>query len=78
MTIPTCVVRSQQFQKVAEEIDIDKLLCETDSPFLHPFGERNNEPGNVVESYKMLAKIKKLKLKDVESKIEKNFDRLFS
>ena len=77
LTIPTCVTRSEQFQKIASEMPIEKLLCETDSPFLHPFGKRNNEPGNVVESYKTIAKIKKMKLKDVERRIEANFKELF-
>jgi len=31
----------------------------------------------VIESYKMIAKIKKMNLKDVEKKIEGNFKGLF-
>lgn len=78
LTIPTCVVRSEQFQKIAKEIPIENLFCETDSPYLHPFGERNNEPKNVIESYKKIAELKNLSLKEVEKKIEENFERLFS
>ena len=76
-SIPTCVKRSEHFQKIILEVPIENLFCETDSPFLHPDGEKNNEPKNVIESYKMISKIKKLSLKEVEKKIEENFERLF-
>jgi TatD DNase family protein len=79
LTIPTNVTYSEHFQKVIEKVDIKNLLCETDSPFLHFIkGERNNEPANVVESYRKIAEIKKLDLDYVEKIIEENFNRLFS
>lgn len=78
LSIPANVVFSEHFQKVIERIDIKNLLCETDSPFLHPVkGEMNNEPANVIECYKKIAEIKHLGLKDVERIIENNFNRLF-
>jgi len=95
LSIPANITFSEHFQKVVERVKIDSLLCETDSPFLHPVkGMRNtenqgfsvppiskeirvNEPANVVESYKMIAKIKKISLKECEKKIEDNFRRLF-
>ncbi|MBX4212595.1 TatD family hydrolase, partial [Candidatus Pacearchaeota archaeon] len=55
-----------------------QLLCETDSPFLHPNKMRDNEPANVVESYKKISEIKGLTLKEVEQAIEDNYNRLFS
>lgn len=77
LSIPTCVKHAEHFQKVIQEAPIEQLLCETDSPYLHPDKEFPNEPANVVESYKMIAKIKKLDLKEVERKIEQNFNKLF-
>ncbi|MEM4259364.1 MAG: TatD family hydrolase [Candidatus Pacearchaeota archaeon] len=78
MTIPTNITFSEHFQKVAKEVPIEQLFCETDSPFLHPAkGERDNEPANVVESYKKLAEIKGISLKECEEKIENNYKRLF-
>jgi len=44
---------------------------------MHPDKEFPNTPENVVESYKSIAKIKNLDLKDVEKKIEDNFNKLF-
>ncbi len=77
LSIPTCVKRSEHFQRVILEAPIENLLCETDSPYMHPDGERNNEPRNVIESYKKISEIKNLSLKEVEKKIEENFKRLF-
>ncbi len=76
LSIPTCVKHSEHFQKVIEITPIEQLLCESDSPYSHPDRKFPNTPDNVVESYKMIAKIKKLGLKDVEKQIEKNFNKL--
>lgn len=77
LSIPASVKRSEHFQNVIKIAPIQNLLCETDSPFLHPDKLPENEPANVVESYKKIAEIKSLTLKQVESEIEKNFKKLF-
>jgi TatD DNase family protein len=77
LTIPTNVTFSEHFQKVIEIAPIEQLFCETDSPYLHPNKERNNSPENVIESYKKIAEIKKLSLKDVEKQLEENYRKLF-
>lgn len=76
ISIPTSVKNSEHFQKVVSLTPIHNLLAETDSPFLHPDKELNNEPANVIESYKKIAEIKKMPLKKVEDALEKNFLRL--
>ncbi|HRZ85405.1 MAG TPA: TatD family hydrolase [Candidatus Paceibacterota bacterium] len=76
-SIPTSIKNSQHFQLVVEKIPIEKLFCETDSPFLHPDKLRDNEPANVIVSYQKIAEIKKMRLKDIEKQIEKNFKSLF-
>lgn len=77
LTIPTNVVFAEHFQRVIALCPIEQLFCETDSPYLHPRKERNNEPANIIESYKKIAEIKSLDLKDVENKIEDNYKRVF-
>src|SRR5205823_168014 len=52
ITIPTSVKKSEHFQKIIKDVDISLLLCETDSPYLHPDKEWPNEPANVIESYR--------------------------
>lgn len=78
LSIPTNVTRNQQSQNIAEKIPIENLLCETDSPYLNPFNrEEENEPAFVIESYKKIAEVRKMKIEDVEKAIEKNVERLF-
>ena len=77
-SIPTNITFSEHFQKLAKEVPIEQLFCETDSPFLHPIkGKYDNEPCNVVESYKKIAEIKGISLKECEDKIENNYNNLF-
>ena len=78
LSIPANCKYSQQFQDVIKRVSIDNLLCETDSPYLHPDKKWPNEPANVIESYRVIAKIKDLKLSEVEKKIEMNYKRLFN
>ncbi|MBU4069635.1 MAG: TatD family hydrolase [Nanoarchaeota archaeon] len=78
LSIPTCVKHSEHFQKIIELAPITRFFCETDSPFLHPDKLQNNEPANVIESYKAIARIKGLKLTQVEKQIEKNYMELFA
>lgn len=76
-SIPTHVVRLQQFQEMAKEIDINHLFCETDAPFLSPFKDKRNEPAFVTESYRKIAELKGMTLEEVEKNIWMNFERLF-
>ncbi len=78
LSIPTSVKNSEHFQKIIEIAPIEQLFCETDSPFLHPDRKFPNEPKNVVESYKKIAEIKNISMKEVEKKIGENYKRLFN
>lgn len=77
LSIPSCVKNSQHFQKIIQEVPIENLLCETDSPYLHPDKKFPNEPTNILVSYEFIAKIKNISLKEVEEKIEDNCRKLF-
>jgi TatD DNase family protein len=76
ISIPTCVKHSEHFQKIIEKTPIENLLCETDSPYLHPDKKFPNQPANVIESYKKIAQIKNKPLKEIEKLIEKNYNSL--
>jgi len=77
-TVPTMVVRTQQFQLLVEETPISQLFCETDSPYLSPFKDKQNEPAFVLESYKMIAKLKKMTLNEVTNNIYMNYQKIFT
>ena len=76
-TVPTHVVRSDQFQFMANEIELSHLFCETDAPFLSPFPDKRNEPAFVVESYRKIAELKKMNIEEVARIIYMNWQRVF-
>jgi TatD DNase family protein len=77
ITIPASIKYNEQFKLIAESFPLELMLCETDAPFLHPDRGMNNEPKNVIEGYKKIAEIKKLKIEEVEKQIEHNFKKMF-
>ena len=78
LSIPASVKYNQHFQKMIENVPMDNLFCETDSPFLHPDREQmTNEPANVVVSYEKIAEIKGLTIDEVRDKIFENWKRIF-
>jgi len=76
-SIPTNVVKSEQFQGMLQIIPKEKILTETDAPFLSPFKDKQNEPAFIEESIKAISKIWNLSIKETEKIIEENFERVF-
>ena len=77
LTVPTLVVRSQQFQELVKNVPISQLFCETDSPYLSPYKEQMNEPSYVLESYKKIAELKNMDVTEVANSIYMNWQRIF-
>jgi len=65
---------------VVKNISLDKILIETDSPYLSPipFRGKRNEPSYVIEIAKKIAAIKDIPLIDVENITTKNTLKLFN
>lgn len=76
-SIPPVIVKLQHFQMLAEMVNINQLLTETDAPYLSPHSDQKNEPAFVQETIKMLAKIKKMDEGEVEKNIFMNFQKVF-
>ena len=53
-SIPPIVVKLQQFQLMAELVNINQLLTETDAPYLSPYPGQRNEPAFVIETIKKI------------------------
>ncbi len=71
---------AENLQKIVKFVPIDKIMLETDCPFLSPEihrGERN-EPAYVVEVAKKIAEIKNISLDVVEEKTSENAIELFN
>jgi len=71
---------ASELRQIASKVPIDRLLIETDCPFLAPvpFRGKRNEPAYVVEVARCLAEIRGIELQAVERVTADNFARLFS
>ncbi len=77
-SVPTNVVRSSQFQKLVEMVDINQLLTETDSPYLSPYKNRRNEPAFIIETIKKIAEIKNISINETANNIFMNYQKVFA
>jgi TatD DNase family protein len=72
--------KSQGLRDLAAELPADRIMVETDAPYLAPgkFRGKRNEPSYVVEIAKVLAEARKVSLEEVSRQTTENFFRLFS
>ena len=72
--------RSDDLRAIAAEIPLDRLLVETDAPYLAPppHRGRRNEPSYVVETAKVLAETRGLSPEALAAATSDNFYRLFN
>jgi TatD DNase family protein len=70
---------AQDLRDVASFIPMDRLLIETDSPYLAPIPYRGktNNPSYVPFVAKQIAEIKGLTVDEVAEATSRNFDQLF-
>ena len=66
-------------QETIKKVDINKLLIETDSPYLAPtpFRGKRNEPAYVKHVAEFIADLKGLSLEEIAVATTNNFYRLF-
>jgi len=76
-SIPTNIVRLEHFRTMIKELPKDRILTETDSPYLSPFPGEKNEPAFIHETIKEISKIWNLTEKEVEEVLWKNFTKVF-
>ncbi len=71
--------KSQEIRDNFGKIPLDRLLVETDSPYLAPVPKRGkvNEPANVVFTAQKLAEIKNISFEKLAEITTQNFKRLF-
>jgi TatD DNase family protein len=70
---------SQALRDIAAELPADRILVETDAPYLAPgpFRGKRNEPAFVVETAKVLAATRGVTVEDIAVQTTENFFRLF-
>ncbi|HEX7884009.1 MAG TPA: TatD family hydrolase [Afipia sp.] len=71
---------SQAIRDIAAELPADRIMVETDAPYLAPgkFRGKRNEPSFVVETAKVLAETRGVSLDQIAQQTTENFFRLFS
>jgi TatD DNase family protein len=72
--------KAQQIRDSAKEVPIDRILIETDCPFLAPvpYRGKRNEPAYVVEVARQLADLRRLTTEEIGTQTSQNFRRFFS
>lgn len=76
ISLATVLCRSAQHQILARNVPLDRLLIETDSPFLSPRGNRN-EPSFILDSVRLLARIRGIEPAEVARTTTENARRIF-
>ena len=76
-SLPTSVVRATHFQRLSQEVPADRLLSETDAPWMSP-NDLPNEPANVLVGVQAIAAARKEVLEDTRSQIFMNSKRFLS
>jgi TatD DNase family protein len=69
-----------ELKEVAKSIPLDRILIETDSPYLAPVPYRGkiNDPSNVIHVAEEIARLKNISVEEVGQATTNNFFKLFS
>jgi TatD DNase family protein len=72
--------KSEALRALAAELPADRIMVETDAPYLAPgkFRGKRNEPAYVVEVARVLAEARGVSLDEIARQTTENFFRLFS
>jgi TatD DNase family protein len=65
---------AQKTQDAAKHIPLERIMVETDSPFLSPqaYRGKTNEPSYVIEVAKKIAELKNISMEEVEKQTDNN------
>ena len=72
--------KSNKLRNIIKDLPLDRLLIETDAPYLapEPFRGKCNEPSYVIHTAKILADLMNVELDTIAEKTTENFNRLFN
>jgi TatD DNase family protein len=76
ISLSTLICFSEKHKELAKRVDVEKLLLETDSPFLSPFRGRN-EPAYVVEALNVVSDLQGFEAGELGSIIIGNTQKIF-
>jgi TatD DNase family protein len=72
--------KAQPIRDSAKEVPLDRILIETDCPFLAPvpYRGKRNEPAYVIQVARQIAEFKGLTTEEIGTQASQNFRRFFS
>jgi TatD DNase family protein len=76
-SIPANARRSESFTRMLQTLPRERLLLETDCPYLGPERDSVNEPATVAGTAAYAAELWGIPVADVEARLAENFARLF-
>ena len=76
---PVTYPKSSELREAAAYVPTDRILCETDSPYLAPQTKRGkrNEPAMVREVYEKIAQTRGVSMDEIAASVWENGERLF-
>lgn len=77
LSIPANARRNEAFTRMVETLPRDKVLLETDCPYLGPEPGKDNEPANVAGTLAFAAEKWQTTEAAVLAQLEENFEKLF-
>ncbi|MDD9970982.1 MAG: TatD family hydrolase [Myxococcales bacterium] len=77
LSIPANARRSESFTRMLQTLPRDRILLETDCPYLGPSPGRTNEPGNVAGTLAYAAELWQEPPERALVQLEENYHRLF-
>ncbi|MFX0205343.1 MAG: TatD family hydrolase [Candidatus Hodarchaeota archaeon] len=72
ISIPTAVRNRKKHRKIARNMPLEKILVETDTPFLSPWLGKQNEPANIKYAIEDIAILKETTFKEVDDVTTRN------
>ncbi|MBX3276118.1 MAG: TatD family hydrolase [Sandaracinaceae bacterium] len=77
LSIPANARRNEAFTRMLETLPRDKILLETDCPYLGPAPDADNEPANVAVTLEYAAELWGCTPEAAQAQLEANFEALF-
>jgi TatD DNase family protein len=77
-SIPANARRNEAFTKMLRELPEERVLTETDAPYLSPDRHTRNEPANVVDTVAYLAELRGWRVEAARERVWSNFEALIA
>ena len=76
-SIPANARKNEAFTKMLSSLPLNRILTETDAPYLAPSKGERNEPKNVAITIDYLAQIRGIPLQEATEAVKQNYKNLF-